>query len=98
MRATKYRQQQIHPVICRKDVPERPKVKGKFFYVGEFRPDFKGNEYHDLKVIDRDFAQMAANGINAVRIPHTMPPRLLLDIAHRHGLHVMVGNLPEEEA
>src|SRR5213594_1925827 len=34
---------------------------------------------------------MASNGINAVRIPHTMPPRALLDIATRHGLRVMVG-------
>src|SRR5881275_1515382 len=34
---------------------------------------------------------MAASGFNAVRIPHTMPPRELLDIAERQGLWVMVG-------
>ncbi len=32
-------------------------------------------------VIENDFAQMAAHGINAVRIPHTVPPRSLLDAA-----------------
>src|SRR2546427_10129689 len=39
---------------------------------------------------------MAAHGINTVRIPHTMPPRTLLDIAQRHGLHVMVGLSAEQ--
>src|SRR5207245_8111957 len=53
-------------------------------------------EYHDLDVIERDFAQMAANGINTVRIPHTMPPRSLLDAARRHGLRVMVGLSAEQ--
>jgi len=39
---------------------------------------------------------MAANGINTVRIPHTMPPRALLDIAQQHGLRVMVGLSAEQ--
>jgi len=39
---------------------------------------------------------MVANGINTVRIPHTMPPRALLDIAARHGLRVMVGLSAEQ--
>src|SRR2546425_9273077 len=39
---------------------------------------------------------MAANGINTVRIPHTMPPRSLLDAARRHGLRVMVGLSAEQ--
>ena len=87
---------------------ERPKVAGKFLYIGRekfwvrgvtygaFRPDARGNEYHDLKIIQRDFAQMAANGLNAVRIPHTMPPRSLLDVAQEHGLRVMVGLSAEQ--
>ena len=86
----------------------RPKVAGKFLYVGQeklwvrgvtygaFRPDARGNEYHDLKIIRRDFAQMAASGLNAVRIPHTMPPRSLLDAAQEHGLRVMVGLSAEQ--
>ena len=86
----------------------RPRVGGKFLFVGDeklyvrgvtygaFAPDARGNEYHDLAVIERDFAQMAAHGINTVRIPHTMPPRALLDIAARHGLRVMVGLSAEQ--
>src|SRR5919198_203759 len=86
----------------------RPQVRGKFLFVGDeklyvrgvtygaFRPDEDGNEYYDLDVIERDFAHMAAVGLNAVRIPHTMPPRSLLDVAQRHGLRVMVGLSAEQ--
>ena len=86
----------------------RPRVQGKFIFVddeklyirgvsyGAFQPDENGNEYYDQEVIDRDFAQMAANGITAVRIPHTTPPRSLLDIAQSHGLRVMVGLSAEQ--
>ena len=86
----------------------RPEVRGKFLYVGEatfhvrgvtygaFRPDEHDSEYRDLEAIDADFADMAASGINAVRIPHTMPPRALLDLAAAHGLRVMVGLSAEQ--
>jgi GT2 family glycosyltransferase len=86
----------------------RPRAGGKFIFAGAekefvrgvtygaFRPDAQGNEYHDLLRIERDFTQMAANGINTVRIPHTMPPRALLDAALRHGLRVMVGLSAEQ--
>src|SRR6266704_2014322 len=86
----------------------RPCVRGKFLFVGDeklyvrgvtygaFTPPMPGNEYHDLATVELDFAQMAANGINAVRIPHTTPPRALLDIASRHGLRVMVGLSAEQ--
>ena len=91
-----------HPMLA------RPRARGKFifiddekFYVrgvsyGAFHPDASGREYHDLDVIERDFAQMATNGINTVRIPHTTPPRALLDAAQRHGLRVMVGLSAEQ--
>src|SRR5947199_8411925 len=86
----------------------RPCVRGKFLFVGDeklyvrgvtygaFTPDAGGAEYYDLATVERDFAQMAANGINAVRIPHTTPPRSLLDVAQRHGLRVMVGLSAEQ--
>ncbi len=86
----------------------RPRVQGKFIFVGDeklylrgvsygaFQSDEDGNEYYNQEVIDRDFALMAANGINAVRIPHTTPPRSLLDIAQKHGLRVMVGLSAEQ--
>jgi O-antigen biosynthesis protein len=81
---------------------ERPVVRGKFLWngldklyvrgvtYGTFKPDAKGYEYPPREVVDRDFAQMAANGINAVRT-YTPPPARLLDLAARHGLHVMIG-------
>ncbi|HWP58459.1 MAG TPA: glycosyltransferase [Candidatus Acidoferrales bacterium] len=63
---------------------------------GAFRPGPDGREYHDRDALERDFSLMAANGVNAVRIPHTMPPRQLLDIAGRHGLRVMAGLSAEQ--
>ncbi len=85
----------------------RPAVLGKFIYVdnakfwvhgvtyGTFRPDANGEEYRDAKTVERDFAQMAANGFNAIRT-YTVPPRWLLDAAQSHGLRVMVG-IPWEQ-
>ena len=85
----------------------RPHVRGKFIFAGDnklyvrgvtygpFRPDESGSEYHQPEDVDRDFALMAANGVNAVRT-YTVPPRWLLDIAGQHGLYVMVG-IPWEQ-
>ncbi len=79
----------------------RPRIRGKFLFVGDeklfvhgvtygtFRPTEDGEQYRP-DVVERDFAQMAANGINALRT-YTVPPRWLLDAAQRHGLWVMVG-------
>jgi glycosyltransferase involved in cell wall biosynthesis len=86
---------------------ERPIVRGKFlfangrkFYVrgttyGTFALDDDGRERFDAATVERDFALMAANGINAVRV-YTAPPRWLLDAAYRFGLRVMAG-LPWEQ-
>jgi O-antigen biosynthesis protein len=86
----------------------RPRVQGKFLFAGEeklyirgvtygpFRPSDDGAQYHSPEDIERDFAQIAANGFNVVRTYTVPPPRWFLDIAHRHGLRVMVG-LPDEE-
>ena len=84
----------------------RPRARGKFLFVGDqkfyvrgvtygtFRPRADGTEVPDPDVVEWDFAQMAANGINAVRT-YSVPPRWLLDAAGRRGLRVMVG-LPVE--
>jgi GT2 family glycosyltransferase len=86
----------------------RPRVSGKFITVdgekllvrgvsyGAFEPDADGREYHDLGVVDHDFALMAENAINVVRIPHTTPPPEVLDIAEQHGLRVMIGLSAEQ--
>jgi GT2 family glycosyltransferase len=80
----------------------RPRIQGKFIYAGgeklyirgvtygTFRPDKNGDEYPSQEVVERDFARMAASGVNAVRT-YTPPPRWLLDIALRCGLWIMVG-------
>lgn len=85
----------------------RPRVEGKFLYAGDkklwvrgatygtFRPDSTGTEFHDQQAVERDFADMVANGLNAVRV-YTVPPRWLLDAAERQGLWVMVG-IPWEQ-
>lgn len=79
----------------------RPRVRGKFLFVGDeklyvrgvtygaFRPTANGEHYH-REVVERDFAAMVALGINAIRT-YTLPPHWLLDTAQQHGLRVMVG-------
>jgi cellulose synthase/poly-beta-1,6-N-acetylglucosamine synthase-like glycosyltransferase len=85
----------------------RLKVEGKYFFLGDkkfyirgvtygpFRPDEYGNEFHTAKLIEQDFTQMAANGINAIRT-YTVPPRWVFDMARRNNLWVMVG-IPWEQ-
>ena len=87
----------------------RPSVRGKFIWAGEekfyvrgvtygpFRPALDGSAYPDPKIVERDFAQISANGINAVRT-YDVPPRWLLDVAERQGLRVMVGLQVEQRA
>lgn len=52
-------------------------------------------DYPARPIVERDFAAMAANGINTVRT-YTPPPRWLLDCAAYRGLRVLVG-LPWEQ-
>jgi O-antigen biosynthesis protein len=82
--------------------PARPSVRGKFLFLGDsklfvrgvtygtFRGSLEGDDFLDPATVERDFAAMAASGINSVRT-YTVPPRWLLDLAERHGLLVMVG-------
>ena len=86
---------------------QRPRVQGRFFYVGDeklwlrgvtygtFRPDAEGHMYQAPADVERDFSAMAENGFNAIRV-YTVPPGWLLDLAQEHGLHVMVG-IPWEQ-
>jgi len=88
-------------------VDARPRVHGKFLFVGNekfyvrgvtygtFRSGANGEEIFDPEVVARDFEMIVANGINAVRT-YTVPPRWLLDAAHKYGLRIMVG-LPWEQ-
>jgi O-antigen biosynthesis protein len=87
--------------------PARPRVEGKFLWLGEEKLWVRGvtygtfpsggpdEGYPEPSVVEGDFAQMRANGINTVRI-YTVPPPWLLDLASCQGLFVMVG-LPWEQ-
>ena len=80
----------------------RPRVRGKFLWLGQeklwlrgvtygtFRPDADDSPWPDRGTVERDFAAMASNGFNAVRT-YVAPPRWLLDAAQERGLHVLVG-------
>jgi len=79
-----------------------PKAAGKFLVnsgkklwirgvtYGTFRPSTNEDHYPDPTVVDLDFSQIAANGLNAIRT-YTVPPRWLLDLAFKHKVRVMVG-------
>ena len=81
---------------------DRVRVEGKFFFVGDEKLHLRGVTYgpfasrapgddgYQPAIVERDFADMVANGINAVRL-YTVPERWLLDAAQRHGLYVLVG-------
>ncbi len=80
----------------------RAAVKGKSLWVGEekfevhgvtygpFRRGPDGSPYPAPEVVDRDFAEIASSGFNAVRT-YDVPPRWLLDLGALHGLRIMVG-------
>jgi len=86
----------------------RPRARGKFLFAGDeklylrgvtygtFRPRADGHQLPETPVVASDFAQMAAHGVNAVRV-YTTPPRWLLDLAWENGLRVLVGLAAERE-
>ena len=92
---------------CGYSASEHPTVRGKFLFAGDeklfvrgvtygtFRPNGAGEQYPSAVELERDFAAMAARGVNAVRT-YTVPPRTLLDAAAEHELRVLVG-VPWEE-
>src|SRR2546423_1428296 len=85
----------VHPALHGICGGVRPTAGGRFIGVGReklyvrgvtygtFRPDENGNQYHNLQLIERDFAAMAANGIISVRV-YNLPPHPLLDLAARN--------------
>lgn len=83
----------------------RPAVRGKSLYLGQRKLIVKGVTYgpfdpepgggFDPDTAARDFEQMVDAGINAIRV-YTPPERWLLDLAHDHGLLVMMG-IPWEQ-
>jgi O-antigen biosynthesis protein len=86
---------------------QRPRVEGRFLYVGTeklwirgvtygtFLPAVAGDDGYAPAVVDEDFARMAATSINAIRL-YDVPPDWVLDAALQHGLWVSV-DVPWEE-
>jgi len=80
----------------------RVTVEGKFLSLGEerflikgvtygtFAPDSDGHQFPSKAVVERDFTQMRAAGINTVRT-YTTPTRNILDLATELGLRLMIG-------
>jgi len=56
---------------------------------GPFAPDIDGTQFPDPRRITEDFRQMAAGGINAIRVYHP-PPQRLLGAAEANGLQVLI--------
>jgi glycosyltransferase involved in cell wall biosynthesis len=76
-------------------------ARAKFFFDGDrkfpvqgvtygpFQPRQDGGPFlPDPEVVERDFRQMRAAGLNLVRVYHH-PPRWFLDLAQEHGLRVL---------
>ncbi len=78
------------------------RVSGKFFFAGDekffvkgvtygpFAMASHGSQFPERDVAVVDFALMAENGVNTVRV-FTAPPLWLLDLADDHGLKMLVG-------
>src|SRR5437879_799808 len=69
------------------------KLSGKGVTFGPLHSDPDGG--FDPATAAEDFGAMARAHINAIRL-YAPPPRWLLDLAHEHGLLVMVG-IPWEQ-
>ena len=86
---------------------QRPRVHGKFLFVGDekfwirgvtygtFKPDHSGVQFPPQDVVERDFRAIADAGLNAIRV-YTVPPLWLIGCCGRLGLRVMIG-LPWEQ-
>ncbi|MBI2194252.1 MAG: glycosyltransferase [Planctomycetes bacterium] len=81
---------------------DRPRVRGKFLYVGPakffirgvtygpFPKNSEGHPFPERAAIRRDFQLMCGCGINTLRT-YIDPPGYLLDLAAEEGLKVMAG-------
>ena len=81
---------------------ERPRVHGRFLYLGHekffirgvtygpFAPNMAEEPFPEPSQVAKDFQAMAEAGINTVRV-YYVPPRWLLDLANKYGLYLLIG-------
>jgi GT2 family glycosyltransferase len=86
---------------------QRPRVHGKFLFVGDekfwirgvtygtFKPDHSGVQFPPIDIVERDFRAIADAGLNTIRV-YTVPPLWLVHAAAEFGLRVLIG-LPWEQ-
>jgi GT2 family glycosyltransferase len=85
---------------------QRPQIHGRSIVAGDAKLHIRGATYGTFRGagdspfpppgrVEEDFEAMARAGANALRT-YVVPPTWLLDLAGRHGLHVMIG-LPWEQ-
>jgi len=65
------------------------KFHGKGVTYGPLAPGNDGLTFGSLDLTRRDFTQIQALGGNLLRVYH-VPPRWFLDLAHEHGLKLLV--------
>ena len=82
--------------------PSRPRVHGRFLFLGREKffikgvtygplpPDENGEFFSTPDQVARDFALMNQAGVNTVRV-YYVPPRWFLDLAAEHKLYVLIG-------
>jgi O-antigen biosynthesis protein len=80
----------------------RPRVEGKFLFVGNekfwvkgttygaFPPNSRGDQFPEPEEVALDFGLMQYCGINSI-LTYTVPPVSLLDQAQEHGIRVIVA-------
>jgi O-antigen biosynthesis protein len=98
--------EQRAPAVAQAEM-QRPRVDGKFLFVGDekfwirgvtygtFKPHQSGLQFPPQDVVERDFRAIADAGLNAIRV-YTVPPLWLLHAAAACRLRVMIG-LPWEQ-
>ena len=83
-------------------LPSRPRVHGRFLFLGTDKffikgvtygplpPDENGEFFSTPDQVARDFALMNQAGVNTVRV-YYVPPRWFLDLAAEYKLYVLIG-------
>ena len=93
---------QLEGGTANQSIFERPRVHGRFLFLGDKKFFIKGVTYGPFpenangeplpepEQVAEDFRQMRSIGVNTIRV-YYVPPKWFMDTAARQGIHVMVG-------